>query len=259
MTTTTPAAGPDALAAFDLGYLPKMLGAGDTPEDVHYLDLLQCAIQGYRHDLQTPEVRVGNIAETAGDVARLSQELAKAVLRLAEQVKAIETPGFFSPSRGDVSADFLDAAPEIAASMDLLGNVAAGVSKEVDDALGSFPDKGGSAGIKSRLIGSPKALFIGHLVTVWEHFHGTAPARAEGPFYNFVRAAHTLATGKPNASIERLVKRIPAEARRRREAFEAGLDRISELRRMAAAASPEEAARLHREACELSEKVFGLV
>ena len=100
MTKTISAAGPDALAAFDLGDLPKMLGAGDTPEDVHYLDLLQCAIQGYRHDLQTPEVRVGNIAETAGDVARLSQELAKAVLRLAEQVKAIETPGFFSPSRG---------------------------------------------------------------------------------------------------------------------------------------------------------------
>jgi HAMP domain-containing protein len=246
----------DQGAADDLADLEKMLGAGDSAIDRHYLDLLRIAIEAYRHDLREPELRVKHIAETSAKVSRVAEELAALVLRLAEDVKGIETPGYFSPARGDVSGEFLDAAPEIAASLEVLRNVAEGVSGEVAVALGDFPDAGGREGIRSRLLGSAKDRFVSELVTVWEHFRGPAKARAEGPFYDFLRAAHELATGDPSASVERHGKRIPIEAHRRREEFEAALARVSELRDNAKVAQGDDAARLNEEALALSEKVF---
>lgn len=240
----------------DLADLEKMLGAGSSPADRQYLDLLRIAIEAYRHGLREPELRVKHIAEASAKVSRVAEELAVLVLRLAEDVRAIETPGYFSPAKGDASEKLLLAAPKIADRLHLLRDVAEGVAGEVSEAFGEFPDAGGREGIRSRLLGSAKDRFVSEIVTVWEHFRGPAKARDEGPFYDFLRAAHELATGDPSASVERHAKRIPIEAHRRREEFEAALARVSELRDNAKVAQGDDAARLNEEALALSEKVF---
>lgn len=240
----------------DLGNLPHRLGTGDSPENAAALDDLRDAIRRYRDERAAPDVRTKQVTATAAEISVRSAELAALVLRLTEQAKGLTVPGYFVPSHGDVSADFLASAPEIAGTLRLLARVADGVAGEVHLALGHIRDEGGQGGVRSRLIGSAKYRFVLDLLDVWERFRGPAPARAEGPFHDFVVAANAVAGGDLCESFEWHTRRLPTAARRRREEWNRKYAEANMLLIKAKHAPPDEAEALHEQAMQLSDEIF---